>query len=213
MTRSAESVNVGLVRRRVDVAFVVAGLAALAVGMAIVGGDGRVPALEAELFRTVNDWPEAAYPLMWPFQQLGALVVGPIVALIALLAGRRRLALAALLATAAKLVLERGVKAMVTRERPATSIGPDIEVRGDVHLSGESFVSGHAVLAAALVAVLTPWLSPRWRVVAWVVVGVVAMARVYVGAHNPLDVVSGAALGIAIGGSLNLLLGVPETRP
>ena len=212
MARSAESVNVGFVRRQVDVVFVVVGLAVLAVGMAVVG-EGRVPAWESELFRTVNDLPGGLYPLLWPFQQLGALVVGPVVAAIALLTGRRRLALAALLATVAKLVLERGVKTTVTRERPATSIGPDIEVRGDVHLSGESFVSGHAVLVAALVTVLTPWLPARWRVVAWVVVGVVSVARVYVGAHNPLDVVCGAGLGLAIGGGINLLLGVPGPRP
>jgi membrane-associated phospholipid phosphatase len=212
MTCSAESVNVDLVRRRADVVVVTVGLAVLAIGMAIVG-DGRVPAWETDLFRTVNDWPEALYPVMWPFQQLGALVVGPVVAAIALFTGRRRLALAALLATATKLVLERGVKTIVTRERPATSIGFAIEVRGDVHLSGESFVSGHAVLAAALVAVLAPWLPARWRVVAWMAVGVVAVARVYVGAHNPLDMVCGAALGFAIGGSVNLLLGILEPRP
>lgn len=211
MTRPAESVNVGRVRRQADVVFVVVGLVVVAGGMAVVR-DGRVPAWEAELFRTINDLPGQLYPLLWPFQQLGALVVGPVVAVIALLSGRRRLALAALLATVAKLVLERGVKALVTRERPATSIGSDIEVRGDVHLSGESFVSGHAVLVTALVAVLTPWLPARWRIVAWIVVGVVCVSRVYVGAHNPLDVVCGAALGLAIGGGLNLLLGVPVTR-
>ena len=209
MTRPAESVNVGLVRRPVDVLFVVVGLVVLAGGMVVVD-DGRVPAWEVELFRAINDLPDGLYPLLWPFQQLGALIVGPVLAVIALLAGRRRLALAALLATVAKLVLERGVKAIVTRERPATSIGADIDTRGDVHLSGESFVSGHAVLVAALVAVLTPWLPARWRIVAWVVVGGVGVARVYVGAHNPLDVVCGAALGLAIGGGLNLLLGVPE---
>lgn len=211
MTHPDEPVNVGLVRRQVDVGFVVVGLVVLSGGMVVVR-DGRVPAGEAELFRTLNDLPGALYPLLWPFQQLGALIVGPILALIALLAGRRRLALAALLATVAKLVLERGVKAIVTRERPATSIGPDIETRGDVHLDGESFVSGHAVLVAALVTVLTPWLPARWRIVAWVVVGVVCVARVYVGAHNPLDVVCGAGLGLAFGGGLNLLLGVPESR-
>jgi membrane-associated phospholipid phosphatase len=33
-----------------------------------------------------------------------------------------------------------------------------------------------------------------------------------VGAHNPLDVLCGAALGLAIGGVLNLLSGVPGRR-
>jgi membrane-associated phospholipid phosphatase len=33
-----------------------------------------------------------------------------------------------------------------------------------------------------------------------------------VGAHNPLDVVCGAALGVAIAGGINLLLGVPAPQ-
>ena len=44
------------------------------------------------------------------------------------------------------------------------------------------------------------------------VVGVVMVTRVYVGAHNPLDVICRAALGFAIGGCLNLAFGVPRPR-
>jgi undecaprenyl-diphosphatase len=42
-----------------------------------------------------------------------------------------------------------------------------------------------------------------------VVVLLVCVARVYLGAHNPLDVVGGVGLGLAIAGALNLTLGVP----
>ena len=100
-----------------------------------------------------------------------------------------------------KLLLERAVKAAVTRERPGTSIGSDIEVRGDVSISGESFVSGHAVLVVALAMLVAPYLRGRWRYLPWVAVALVLVTRVYVGAHNPLDVICGAALGFAIGGA------------
>ena len=38
-------------------------------------------------------------------------------------------------------------------------------------------------------------------------------ARVYLGAHNPLDVAGGFGLGLAIGGAVNLALGVPAEGP
>ncbi|MBA2624097.1 MAG: phosphatase PAP2 family protein [Acidimicrobiia bacterium] len=199
-------------RRGGDAVAIVVGLAVLAVGSLAVR-DGDVSAVEESIFSAINGAPGALYPVLWPFQQLGALLVGPAVAVLAAVARRFRLAVAALGATVAKLALERVVKAMVTRERPGTSIGPDIEARGDVSLSGESFVSGHAVLVAALAGLITPYLHGRWKLLPWVVVGLVMVTRVYVGAHNPLDVVCGAALGLAIAGGLNLLLGVPAPRP
>jgi undecaprenyl-diphosphatase len=197
-------------RRPADAVTVVVGLAVLAAGMVIVN-DGSVPGWERRAFRTINDLPGSLYPVLWPFQQLGALFIGPIVALFAAVLRRYRLAVAALLVTVMKLGSERVVKDIVTRQRPGRSIGVDIHRRGDVSLHGPSFVSGHAVLAAALAGVVTPYLSRRWKIVPWIVVALVMLTRVYVGAHNPLDVVCGAALGAAIAGLANLLLGVPSS--
>lgn len=196
-------------RRRADAVAAITVTVVLALGMAAVR-DGTVSGPEESLFRAVNDLPGMLYPVLWPFQQMGALVVGPIIAIAAAIAHRPRLAIAALAATVAKLVTERVVKAIVSRERPATSIGPDIHLRGDVKVSGESFVSGHAVLVAALAGLVAPYLPGRWKALPWAIVAVVMLARVYVGAHNPLDVVCGAALGIAIASVLNLAFGVPD---
>lgn len=197
------------VRRRADAAAVVVALLVLVLAMLAVRG-ASVSAAERAIFRAVNDLPAALYPVLWPFQQLGAVLVGPILAVVAFALRRVRLGVALLLATAAKLGLERLVKEIVSRPRPGTSIGRDIHARGTVSLHGPSFVSGHAVLVAALASVIAPYLRGRWRVLPWAIVAVVMVTRVYVGAHNPLDVIGGAALGIAIGGCLNLIVGVPE---
>jgi undecaprenyl-diphosphatase len=188
------------------------GAAVLLLGMLAVR-HGDVSGPEESLFDAINGLPGALYPVLWPFQQLGVLVVGPLVALAAAIARRFRLALLLLVATVAKLGLERVVKAFVSRSRPGRSIGPDIEVRGDVKLYGESFVSGHAVLIAAIAGLVTPYLHGRWKIVPWVIVGLVMLTRVYVGAHNPLDVICGAGLGLVIAGLLNLLAGTPAEAP
>lgn len=126
------------------------------------------------------------------------------------LVGRRGLAVAARLGTLIKPALERVVKAVVSRQRPAASILPGIHFRGDVPVSGESFASGHAVMVAALASGVAPSLPERWHIAPSLALGVVVTTRVYVGAHSPLDVLCGAALGLAIGGGVKLLLGVPE---
>jgi undecaprenyl-diphosphatase len=64
-------------------------------------------------------------------------------------------------------------------------------------------------MVAAIACLVVPYVPRRWRPLAWVLVAAVMVGRVYVGAHNPLDVVCGAALGVAIGSCLNLAFGVP----
>jgi undecaprenyl-diphosphatase len=194
-------------RRTGDVAAVLAGLSVLA-ACGLIARDGEVGPLEARVFHVVNGLPEALTPVMRAAQYLGVLVVGPVVAVGALALRRYRLALAALLVTGAKLASERVIWMFVVRSRPGTSI-VDAIVRGGTPTSGQSFVSGHVVLVTGLAWVITPYLRGRWRLLPGAIAALVALARLYLGAHAPLDVLGGAALGAAIGGAVNLVVGVP----
>ena len=123
---------------------------------------------------------------------------------------RWRLAAALVLVVPLKLATERLVKWLVQRERPGTTVG-DAVLRG-VHPAGLSFVSGHAIITFAIAGLLALVLPRRWAVLGFVLAGLNAIARVYLGAHNPLDVVGGAAVGLAIAAVLDLVLDVGRDR-
>lgn len=195
--------------RTVGAVVSLAGLAVL-IPCALIARNGRVGPAEESVFRAINELPEWLYRPLWVFQQFGNIVVAAVVVLaLAAVLGNRRLAVAAVAGVVAKLALERVVKAVVERERPGTSVG-NVITRGAVELDGLSFVSGHAAITTAFAVALTGALPGRWRLVPSVVVVLNGLGRIYVGAHNPLDVVGGIGLGMVIGGGLYALVAPPH---
>jgi membrane-associated phospholipid phosphatase len=162
----------------------------------MVAWNGNVPAWERSILEFFNGWPDVLEPLFWVLQQPGVLFA-PVVAG-AIVASRTRrwqhfVAFAAVLPL--KLGIEKGlVKQLVERDRPFTSVGPSVNVRGPA-LDGLSFPSGHTTTAFATAILLTAFLPKRWQPVPLIWAAVVGIARIYYGEHNALDVVAGAALG------------------
>jgi undecaprenyl-diphosphatase len=196
--------------RPVPVALAVAGAVVLA--LSIHWADqAKIPPAEMRVFRALNRLPNALYVPLWLPMQFGNLVVGLLVGLgVAGLLRDVVVAIAVVVATAAKLVVERVVRERTksfadVRQRPGVS-EPGAILRGDVPGSGASFPSGHVILAAGIAAVLSTALAPALVWIPWTLVALVALGRVYVGAHNPLDVAAGLGAGMLIGGVLEFLL-------
>jgi membrane-associated phospholipid phosphatase len=192
-----------------DLAWLLLGAALLLLCALPVHAD-RISALEAGAFRLVNDLPDLPFAVVWVPMQLGNFLVVPAAVLAAVIARRWRLALGLALAGGGVYALAKVVKHYVLRGRPSTLL-EDVLVRGATP-HGLGFVSGHIGVVTALALVAAPWL-PRWA--RWALLAAVAavfLARMYVGAHLPLDMIGGAGLGLAVGGAVRLLLGRPR-RP
>lgn len=196
-------------------------LIAFAVGLAVatlsalVASGGDVAGWEASIFHAVNDLPDWLEGPMWVFQLAGLLFVPLVVAVVAASFRKWWLVVGMILLVPLKLVVEKAVvKQVVERERPGTTIcgyPDDFDAAcgnfRDVPLEGLSFVSGHAIIAWGVATLLWPVLHGRWRWIPVAIATLNAIARVYLGAHNPLDVIGGAAIGIALGAAISLALG------
>jgi glycosyltransferase 2 family protein len=164
----------------------------------------RVGPWEARAFVAVNNLPDALFPAAWVVMQAGAFGAVPAASATAWLTGDRVLAGRLLAGGTAAWALSKLVKQAVRRPRPAALLsgtrgrGPDA--------AGLGYLSGHAAVAIALGATALPRLSPAGRAVTLSVIPLVGLTRVYVGAHLPLDVAGGAALGLAVEAAAELVL-------
>ena len=180
-------------RRRHDGVVLAAALCVLAT-TALLALGGGVARWEQALFRWGNAGgpPE---PVVWTVMQLGNLVAVPAVALLAVAVRRVRLAVEVLVGGVAAYLLARVLKELVDRGRPGALLA-DVVLRGHAD-AGRGFPSGHAAVVGALACLVLPRVPPRWRWAVGATALLVCLARVHVGAHLPLDVVGGAALGMA----------------
>jgi glycosyltransferase 2 family protein len=186
----------------------VGGLVVTAGGMA--ARHGHVFAFDANLFRLVNQLPNALGGLLLAVMQLGALAAVPAIAAVALAARRPRLARDLALSGGLAWVLARLVKDLVGEARPVALLQGVVE---RAFATGLGYPSGHVTVAAALATAAGPWLPRPARRAAWWLVWLVALGRMYAGVHLPLDVVGGAALGWAVAAATHLALGAPGGLP
>jgi membrane-associated phospholipid phosphatase len=192
-------------------------LVAAWIGLIIVGvsaAHARKPtisAAESRVFHTVNGLPGGLYPLLWLPMQFGNLLVGTLAGLgVAVVDRDVTAAVGVTLAAALKLLAERVIRRqmadyLAVRQRPGVSQIGAILRGGDVPVSGPSFPSGHVILAAGVGTIVAPIVGPWWWVPV-VLTLLVMIGRVYVGAHNPLDVTAGLGAGLVLGGVLAALV-------
>ena len=195
------------VRHPGDLVRVAAGGALLAAGAA-VARQGRLSNLETDVFRLVNHLPATLEGPLQAVMQAGSLAAVPVAGLAALAVRKPRLGRDLVLSGTGAWVAAKALKTIVGRGRPGTLL-EGVVFHGGLD-TGLGFPSGHAAVAAALATAAGAYLSRTGRRLAWGVVAVVGIARIFVGAHLPVDVVGGLALGWMVGALVHLLLGAPR---
>ena len=158
---------------------------------------GSVADAEEWVFRRFNDAPELLHVPAWVIMQSGSLT-GVFIAA-GELARRRRPRTAATAAIAGTAVWAgvKVIKPLVGRGRPQQHLD-DVSVRGQPQ-TGLGYPSGHAAVALTLALIASRATTVPSQAAAMAFAGTVGATRLYVGAHLPLDVAGGLAIGLLAG--------------
>ncbi len=104
-----------------------------------------------------------------------------------------------ILGTLLGMVMEEGLKQLMQVPRPAAAMGTGmVRVLGELKLKN-SLPSGHTVFSFMSAYTLGHGRGREWQVPLWSFAAGVAFSRIYMGAHYPLDVLSGGFIGILAG--------------
>src|SRR5829696_8679192 len=192
-----------------DVIRVVTGLVLVAV-LAFMATSDQVTRVEADLTLLLVDLPGTFRGALEALRWLGSLPAVAVVAVLALLARRPRLARDAVVAGLVAELLAVALDAIVDRGSPSDLVAGVVQrVTTDI----EGFPAPTTAVAAALAAAAGPYLPRTARRWSWVGVALAGVSVVHLGAHLPLDVLGGAALGWAVGAATHLAFGTPSVRP
>ena len=140
----------------------------------------------------------AVNPLLRP---IPLTIVGVLLIIWVVLAARRaserwELVRAAMVTLVLAELMAQLAKYVASQPRPLAVV-PGLDSHGyPIQPHGNAYPSAHTAVVVALVAGLWPWTRWPQRVVGVATATLVAFNRLYIGAHWPIDIVGGAAIGM-----------------
>ena len=157
--------------------------------------------IDRQIFEAVNGLPHSAVSdryistLSNLGEGLGWVAGGAAIAMLGGSKGRRAGLATALASVTATYIVQKGVKPLFRRARPAVDRGARVV---GVRPLDHSFPSGHSAASFAAATALSIY-YPKAAPIAFSLATGVALSRVHLGVHYPTDTAVGAAIGIGIG--------------
>ncbi len=160
---------------------------------AILVHDGELEAWERWVFEAIYSLPNELTPLFIVITQFGGVLVLLCLGAIFIIKKRYNIVIRMLMSGLMADLLAHVGKSFVGRPRPV-DLFTELSIR-DPFTTGVGFPSGHTALATAAALVLGHYLPKKYKWIAPVWIISVAVSRVYLGVHAPMDLVGGFALG------------------
>lgn len=150
--------------------------------------------LERLLFYAVYNVPEILRLPTYILTQLGSVGALAMAVVVAFVCGRKKMSVMLLISGVLATLAASATKMLVARPRPA-GVLPDVMVHFD-YVDGFGFPSGHTAIATAVALTLMPFVKKQYQVLLWILIIGVALSRMILGAHVPLDLIGGFCIGV-----------------
>jgi membrane-associated phospholipid phosphatase len=159
---------------------------------------------ESMLLEIIYGWPDGFRGIFILLTMLGSPWILAVILILAFTYRRIDVGLRMLWVGGLALLVSAMTKLFVARPRPGL-LG-DI-IHRETLVQGFGFPSGHTALAVSLAIILAVYLPKQLRYVSVLWVFVVALSRLYLGVHAPLDIIGGLSIGILA--ALSVLMVLP----
>ncbi len=163
---------------------------------AFIASNHKISTLEETVFRFIYDWPAWLKNIMLIITFTGSSWMVVLLTVYFFAKTRIKLAFLTIVISLISYSSSEIIKIIIGRPRPFKILA-NVHTR-EMFITGNGFPSGHTTLVVALGLLFANFLPDKFKVLLIIWAVLVAVSRIYLGVHAPLDILGGASLGYII---------------